>query len=94
MYAIGLVKDGVISITSSITLSCKSYAYSYYGKDSSSGLKSKTLKNCGHKYVVNDGNHKEFNNKVYYDGLVYKNNSYRLSEKIVNNLYGVDYEVE
>lgn len=94
---IGAVAGHIISVTSSITLSCKAYAYSYYGKDSSSGLKSKTLNNCGHKYIINDDNHTNFKNKVYYDGFVYgkidDTTDYNLSVMIINNLYGEDFDV-
>ena len=94
---LGVITGESISITSSITLSCKAYPYSYYGKDSG-GEKSDTYSNCGYKYVINDEFHKAFYNKSYFDGLVYDEISSNIDRKlelaIVNNLYGVDYDVD
>ena len=91
------VVNKIIEITSSITLSSKAYPYSYYGKDSG-GEKSDTYSNCGYKYVINDEAHKAFYNKSYFDGLVYDKISATIDCKlelaIVNNLYGVDYDVD
>ena len=91
------VVNEIIEITSSITLSSKAYPYSYYGKDSG-GEKSDTYSNCGYKYVINDEAHKAFYNKSYFDGLVYDKISATIDRKlelaIVNNLYGVDYDVD
>ena len=91
------VVNKIIEITSSITLSSKAYPYSYYGKDSG-GEKSDTYSNCGYKYVINDEAHKAFYNKSYFDGLVYDKISATIDRKlelaIVNNLYGVDYDVD
>ena len=91
------VVNKIIEITSSITLSSKAYPYSYYGKDSG-GEKSDTYSNCGYKYVINDEFHKAFYNKSYFDGLVYDEISATIDRKlelaIVNNLYGVDYDVD
>lgn len=94
---IGFIVGEIINITSTITLSCKKYAYNYYGKDSISGEKSATYDEAGFKYVINDDEHVAFYNQVYYDGFVYdKINStvdYNLSVMIVRNLYGIDYDV-
>lgn len=94
---LGVIAGKIIDITSTVTLSCKAYAYDYYGIDSISGAQSSTYSKAGNKYIINDDNNVAFKNKTYYDGLVYNKlgsgEDHRLSTLLVGNLYGVDYEV-
>lgn len=94
---IGVITGTIIEIFSSIYVSCDAYAYNYYGKDSTSGEKSSTLKKAGYKYIVNDDLKDAFNGEVYYDGFVYKKinsiTDYNLCIQLVTNLYGANYDV-
>ncbi len=94
---LGIISGEVINITSSVTLSCKAYAYNYYGQDSISGDKSTTYNKSGYKYVINDDYHVAFKDKVYYDGLLYNmidsDTNYKLTVMLVRNLYGVDFDI-
>ena len=93
---LGTITGKIIDFTSSTTLSCKKYPYSYYGQDSVSGAESSNYES-GYKYVINDDEYASLKNNVYYGGLIYNvidsDTDYKISVMLVRNLYGVDFDV-
>lgn len=92
---VGVITGTAIEITSTKTLAAKKYPLSYYGKDKKTGETSDTMDQRGYKYVINETG-SNLINETYYDGLAYDpdstDNSERLLQYIVPNLYGSNYE--
>lgn len=88
-----IVDDMVVAILD-VRVDCRATYYDYYGKDTSSGKKSTTMRG-GTKYKVTDSKSK-YLNKTYSEGDFYSDKSatYRIAKLLVQNLYGVDFDVQ
>lgn len=89
-----LVVGDTLNISTKITLSADKYNLKYYGQDSETSKKSKTIDGTC-RYIIADEESDKIN-EVYYDTNVYydpdEGPSIMLMQLIVPNLYGVDYE--
>lgn len=91
---VGTVAGTVINITSSDTVSAVRYTTNYYGKDVSTSKSSAKITNSGYKYTVTDDLN-ALKGTVYYEGECYNpkdfNASLILLDRLVHNLYGIDF---
>ncbi len=88
--AICLLVDSVITLTSSISLSCNVYRCKFrtYDVNDNSYLASQYY---GYMYVVNDSNHAEFTNKQFYEGVTtyaIKSGDFTACQTLINATYG------
>lgn len=84
-----------LNIGTKITLAADKYELEYYGKDSKTGKKSDIYDQTD-KYVITDEESNKID-EVYYDGSCYYDPdddipTFKLTQYIVPNLYGIDYE--
>lgn len=84
-----------LNIASKITLAADKYELEYYGQDSKTGRKSDIYDKTD-KYIISDEESNKMN-EVYYDGSSYydpddDDPTLRLTQYIVPNLYGSEYE--
>lgn len=93
-YGICEVVDNIVVAIFEVRVDCRATYYDYYGKDTASGKKSTTMRG-GATYKVTDSESKYFN-KTYSEGEIYsdKSSSYRIAKLLVQNLYGVDFDVQ
>lgn len=95
MIAAGICKavDDLIVFVLDVKVECIATYYNYYGKDTATGKKSTTMRG-GTKYKVTDSG--KYLNKTYIEGDVYNDKSatYRIAKLLVQNIYGVDFDVQ
>lgn len=89
-----LVSD-VLKISTAVVLAADKYNLKYYGQDKKTGKKSDVFSNTNKYKIIEQKSNKL--NEVYYDSGAYydpndNNHTLALTQYLVPNLYGLDYE--